>query len=103
MKANAKTNNTLITVSFESDKLTALEMYIKDENLIDAELKATMDKLYNRYVPPAVKQYLADSQDLRVRQLDVIDLLKPVALFPSIIDYVIHDTVVGLSVIQEVP
>lgn len=59
MKANAKTNNTLITVSFESDKLTALEMYIKDENLIDAELKATMDKLYNRYVPPAVKQYLA--------------------------------------------
>ncbi len=51
-----KTN---ITLSFESEKLDALNFYIskKDVNL-QVELADTIQKLYEKHVPPTTREYI---------------------------------------------
>ncbi|MFI3228382.1 MAG: DUF6103 family protein [Clostridia bacterium] len=53
-----KTN---ITISFESEKLDALNFYIgkKDVNLQE-ELADTLQKLYEKHVPQPTREYLED-------------------------------------------
>lgn len=52
---------TNLTISFESEKLDALNFYIgkKDVNLQD-ELSDTIVKLYEKHVPQPTREYLED-------------------------------------------
>ena len=58
-----KTN---ITIPFDDEKLTALRRYAEKENAgIDAELEDAVQKIYEKYVPKAVREYfeLRDGED----------------------------------------
>lgn len=52
-----------IQLKYDEEKLTALEKYMKkkDADLGD-ELQQTLQKLYEKYVPPAVREYI-ESRD----------------------------------------
>ena len=50
---------TTVTVSYDEEKLEALKMYLKEKSLdLDTELTRTIDTLYTKNVPTAVKEYL---------------------------------------------
>ena len=50
---------TTVTVSYDEEKLEALKMYLKEKSLdLDTELTRTIDTLYTKNVPLAVKEYL---------------------------------------------
>jgi hypothetical protein len=53
--------NATLTVSFESEKLDALTYHMgkKDADL-QAELHETMQKLYEKHVPQATREYIED-------------------------------------------
>ena len=54
-----KTTN--LTIPYASEKLEALTQYAaKKELSIEAELSESLDKLYEKYVPAAVREYLAE-------------------------------------------
>lgn len=49
----------VITIKYEEEKLNALKQYMgkKDADL-DAELNEVLGKLYEKYVPQAVREYI---------------------------------------------
>ena len=48
-----------VTLRFEQEKLKALQFYAsKKGNGLEADLTAYMEKLYQRYVPTAAKDYI---------------------------------------------
>ena len=50
-----------LTVSFESEKLDALTYHMgKKEADLQAELNDTMQKLYEKHVPQATREYIED-------------------------------------------
>lgn len=53
--------NTTLTISFNTEKLDALIFHMgkKDASLQD-ELNETMQKLYEKYVPQATREYIDD-------------------------------------------
>ena len=52
-----KTTNLIVAV--ESEKLTALQQYAAKKNVnISAELTFAVDRLYEKLVPAAVREYL---------------------------------------------
>lgn len=53
--------NATLTVSFESEKLDALTYHMgKKEANLQAELNDTMQKLYEKHVPQATREYIED-------------------------------------------
>ena len=50
-----------INLSFDEEKLSAIRMYMtkKDADL-DAELLSQLEKLYEKYVPANVRDFIAD-------------------------------------------
>ena len=51
-----------ITISFEEDKLTALRRYMaKKDAAPENELKDTLLKLYEQYVPVQVREYIEEA------------------------------------------
>lgn len=51
--------NATITISFEQEKLKALQFYAaKKGDGLEAELDEHMERLYNRYVPTVAKEYI---------------------------------------------
>ena len=54
-----------VTIKYEEEKLNALKQYMgkKDANLED-ELGDVLGKLYEKYVPPAVREYIESRADL---------------------------------------
>lgn len=51
-----------ISLSFDEDKLKALNRYIaKKDMTVDAELTDALSKLYEKYVPAAVPEYIDDT------------------------------------------
>lgn len=53
--------NATLTVSFESEKLDALTYHMgKKEADLQAELNDTMQKLYEKHVPQATREYIED-------------------------------------------
>ena len=59
MKKQEKNNETILSVAYPTDKMNAIRMFIKgDDDAVEKELLNTIDKLYNRFVPPNVKLYL---------------------------------------------
>lgn len=48
-----------ITVSYDEEKFSALEIYMKRKGIkIEDEIKKTIDLLYSRTVPVGVKEYI---------------------------------------------
>ena len=53
--------NTTLTVTFNTEKLDALQFHMnKKEANLQEELNDTMQKLYEKYVPQATREYLDD-------------------------------------------
>ena len=49
----------IIQLKYDEEKLSALEKYmIKKEVDLEVELLHTLQKLYEKYVPPAVREYI---------------------------------------------
>ena len=54
-----------IQLKYDEEKLSALEKYmIKKEVDLEVELLHTLQKLYEKYVPPAVREYI-ESRETR--------------------------------------
>lgn len=48
-----------IKITFDAEKLGAVKRYMgKKDALLDAEMEDFMQKLYEKYVPPAVRDYI---------------------------------------------
>ena len=55
---------TTIHITYEEDKLAALNMYLAQKNLsLDAELQSTLTALYLRHVPASVREFVAMRSD----------------------------------------
>ena len=55
---------TEIKVSFDSDKLSAIKQYMDKKDLdLQEELADTMSKLYDKYVPVAVRELIEFSEE----------------------------------------
>lgn len=53
--------NTTLTISFNSEKLDALTFHMgKRDADLQAELNETIQKLYEKYVPQATREYIDD-------------------------------------------
>lgn len=51
---------TTIHISYEEEKLTALNMYLTQKNLnIESELQSYLNTLYLRNVPASVREFIA--------------------------------------------
>ena len=56
-----KTSN--ITICYNSEKLTALKMYIRQRNTsIEKELISALDTMFAKYVPFQVREYISLSE-----------------------------------------
>ena len=58
--------NTSVSICFEDEKLSAVKRYMKKKNAdLEEELTAQLEKLYQKYVPTGVQEYIAerDSDD----------------------------------------
>ncbi len=52
-----------ITVSMEQEKLRAIKRYMaKKDADIEKELQSALQKLYEKYVPSAVQEYIDESE-----------------------------------------
>lgn len=53
--------NSTVSVSFEDEKLNAVKRYMKKKNTdLEEELSAQLEKLYQKYVPAGVQEYIAE-------------------------------------------
>ncbi|MDD4493565.1 MAG: DUF6103 family protein [Eubacteriales bacterium] len=53
--------NSNVSVSFEDEKLTAVRRYMQKKNAnLEEELTAQLEKLYQKYVPAGVQEYIAE-------------------------------------------
>lgn len=53
--------NTTLTIAFNTEKLDALTFHMeKRETDLQAELNDTVQKLYEKYVPQATREYIDD-------------------------------------------
>ncbi|MDD4492754.1 MAG: DUF6103 family protein [Eubacteriales bacterium] len=61
--------NSVVSISFEDEKLNAVKRYMKKKNTdLEEELSAQLEKLYQKYVPAGVQEYIAerDSDDVPI-------------------------------------
>lgn len=55
--------NSVVTISFEEEKLSAVKRYMKKKDAdLEAELSAYLGKLYDKYVPSGVQEYIAERE-----------------------------------------
>lgn len=53
-----------VTVSFEAEKLRAVEMYMeKKEVNLNEELEGQLQRLYERHVPTNVREYIIEKDE----------------------------------------
>ena len=65
MQEEIKVKNATVTIKYEEEKLNALKQYMekKDANL-EEELGDVLGKLYEKYVPQAVREYIESRADV---------------------------------------
>lgn len=52
-----------ITICYNSEKLTALKMYIRQKNTsVEKELVSALDTMFAKYVPFQVREYISMSE-----------------------------------------
>jgi hypothetical protein len=55
--------NATVTVSFDAEKMGAIKQYIgKKDSELQSELDDFMEKLYEKYVPAPVREYIESKQ-----------------------------------------
>lgn len=55
---------TTISISFEDEKLAATRRYMSKKNIdLDKELAEQVERLYEKYVPANVQEYIAERED----------------------------------------
>lgn len=58
---------TSIEISFESEQLSALKQYMsKKELTIEAELEEALRKIYEKYVPQQVREYIENKEEITI-------------------------------------
>ena len=58
---------TEVKVSFDSDKLSAIKQYMDKKDLdLQEELADTMSRLYDKYVPVAVREFIEFSEEINI-------------------------------------
>ncbi|EQB21858.1 hypothetical protein UNSWDHB_788 [Dehalobacter sp. UNSWDHB] len=53
---------TTVQISFEAEKLRAINQYMKDETELQTELDTVLQELYEKHVPAPVREYI-ESRD----------------------------------------
>lgn len=61
---------TTVQITFEAEKLRAINQYMKDETKLQAELDTLMQALYEKHVPAPVREYIES------RDTSMMDALK---------------------------
>ncbi len=52
---------TTLTIRYDEEKLSAMRMYMtKKSSALDDELLATLDRLYEKYVPSGVRDFISE-------------------------------------------
>ena len=51
-----------VQISFEAEKLRAINQYMKDETELQTELDTVLQELYEKHVPAPVREYI-ESRD----------------------------------------
>lgn len=55
----------IVTIKYDEEKLNAIRQYMeKKEAKLETELDDVMDKLYEKYVPQAVREYIESRGDV---------------------------------------
>lgn len=76
-----KTN---VTISFESEKLDALNYYINKKDVkLQNELTDTIQKLYEKHVPQSTREYIEDKLSRESLQNKAKKVEKPKLIAPS--------------------
>ena len=53
--------NSIVSVSFDEEKLSAVRRYMQKKNAdLEEELTAQLEKLYQKYVPATVQEYIVE-------------------------------------------
>lgn len=53
--------NSTVSVSFEDEKISAVRRYMQKKNAdLEDELSAQLEKLYQKYVPATVQEYISE-------------------------------------------
>ncbi len=61
MKGDVKMKNTTVTLTFNTERLDALTYHMgKKEADLNEELRDYLQKMYEKYVPQATREYLDD-------------------------------------------
>ena len=51
----------VVTIKYDEEKLNAVKQYMgKKDADFDAELKEVLGKMYEKYVPPGVREYIGE-------------------------------------------
>ena len=55
----------VVTIKYDEEKLNAVKQYMgKNDADFDAEMKETLGKMYEKYVPQAVREYIESRGDV---------------------------------------
>ena len=55
----------VVTIKYDEEKLNAVKQYMGNFNAdFDAEMKETLGKMYEKYVPQAVREYIDSRGDV---------------------------------------
>jgi len=55
----------VVTIKYEEEKLNAIRQYMEKKDVkLESELDDVMDKLYEKYVPQAVREYIESRGDV---------------------------------------
>lgn len=74
----------LIQLKFDEEKLTALGKYMQKKGVIlEAELQDTIQKLYEKYVPPSVRNILKAVNHAEGRRQEPYGIRKKGGRYPG--------------------
>ena len=62
--------NITFTIPYDEEKISALKMFLDKKSLkLEDELKATVDRLYEKQVPATVREYITDKAKIENGQI----------------------------------
>ncbi len=62
--------NITFTIPYDEEKISALKMFLEKKSLkLEDELKATVDRLYEKQVPATVREYITDKAKIENGQV----------------------------------
>lgn len=56
--------NSVVNIGYDDEKLSAVRRYMKKKDTdLDTEMSAYLEKLYQKYVPAGVQEYIAEREN----------------------------------------